>query len=635
MLFSVRTCSQILFVLLFLFRLDTVLAQHNLNDSILELKKELEASKGIERVKKLQKLGMMERFSSPDTALMYAYDALSLSEDLKNDSLIFESYYYIGMTSILKGDLSLALEMLLDARKGFEELGIIERKISAGNVLAVRYIELSEFEKAIEIYQNSLSYSKETDNLSFESFYLMKIGVVFSTLGEYDIAKEYLKEALEITEKTDNWRNGILTLTELGTLENTAGESDSAAYYYQKAIDWSISKNSIHSIPMLLSTIGEIYKDQEKLNEAYEIQKRVVEVSDSLNNSLFSIYGLIQLSVIKRMMEDYKEAIDLLDQASMKMDELSIKDPSRFNYSSLLAENYLLLGNYREASEIAEEFYDQAMENRNWSNARDALEILIKAKIDQGFYKDAVEAQQILIQVKDSIVNQESLKNLQEFDAKYNLSKKEQEIALLEVESEQRRLAQIALLVGAVLILLIAFLIIRNQYFRIQRRDIRLENEELRRKELEKDLEFKNKQLVTQSLNILQKKELILDMKEKVEKFKKEGSVRELSKLSNQIDYSFTLDKDWEDFKLYFEEVHINFFNSLKEKYDDLTPYELKLSALIKLNLSIKEMAVILGISPDSVKKARYRLRKKLGVSTEVNLVEFMLAIEKDSLSLA
>jgi len=632
--FPFKISSNAILVIVLLLSFDVVFAQHNPTESVSNLKAELEVSTGIERAKKLQKLGMMERFNNPNNTLAYAYEALSISKQIKNDSLIFESYYYIGLASILKGDLSLALEMLLDARQGFERLGLIKRKISTGNVLAGGYIEISEFEKAIEIYQNSLSYSKETNNLSFETFYLMKIGVVFFELGEYSIAKEYLKRALKIAEETDNWRNGILTLTELGNLENTFNESDSAAYYYQKAIDWSLAENSMHSIPSLLSTIGDIYKDQEKLSEAFEIQKRGVEISDSLNNSMFAIYGIIQLSVIKRMMGDFEEAIRMLDEASDKMSELSIKNPSRFNYSSLLAENYLQLGNYQEASRIAEEFYAQAKENSNWLHIRDALNILIAAKIEQGLYRDVVEAQQLLIQANDSIVNQESLRNLQEFDAKYNLSRKEQEIALLEAENQKKAAEKAILIIVVISILFIAFLIIRSQLLKNQKTKIRYENEELKRRQLEQDLEFKNKQMVTQSLNILQKKELMLDMKDKVEKFKEEGSVRELSKLSNQIDYSFTLDKDWEDFKLYFEEVHVNFYNALKVNYEKLTPNELKLSALIKLNLSIKETASILGISPDSVKKARYRLRKKLELDTEDNLVEFMLEIERDSISL-
>lgn len=93
----------------------------------------------------------------------------------------------------------------------------------------------------------------------------------------------------------------------------------------------------------------------------------------------------------------------------------------------------------------------------------------------------------------------------------------------------------------------------------------------------------------------------------------------------NLIDYSFNLDKDWEEFKLYFEDVHKDFFGQLKEQYPSLSPNELRLCALLKLNLSVKEMASLMGISPESVKMARHRLRKKLGLTSDQNLVEFML----------
>src|SRR5699024_2004625 len=102
-----------------------------------------------------------------------------------------------------------------------------------------------------------------------------------------------------------------------------------------------------------------------------------------------------------------------------------------------------------------------------------------------------------------------------------------------------------------------------------------------------------------------------------------------LQKLKNMVDYSFNLDEDWEQFKLYFEEVHTGFFDALKKQYPDLTANELRLSALVKLNLTSKEIATILGITADSVKTARYRLRKKLDMATEENLTECMMKVEK------
>jgi len=70
-----------------------------------------------------------------------------------------------------------------------------------------------------------------------------------------------------------------------------------------------------------------------------------------------------------------------------------------------------------------------------------------------------------------------------------------------------------------------------------------------------------------------------------------------------------------------------NFYTRLKQKYPDISTNDLKICALIKLNLSIKEMASILNISPDSVKTARHRLRKKLQLNTEDNLTDFILSV--------
>jgi DNA-binding CsgD family transcriptional regulator len=73
--------------------------------------------------------------------------------------------------------------------------------------------------------------------------------------------------------------------------------------------------------------------------------------------------------------------------------------------------------------------------------------------------------------------------------------------------------------------------------------------------------------------------------------------------------------------------VNKHFYTRLKQNYPEISANDLKICALIKLNLSIKEMAAILNISPDSVKTARHRLRKKLQLSTEENLTDFILTI--------
>ncbi|HNP98308.1 MAG TPA: LuxR C-terminal-related transcriptional regulator, partial [Bacteroidia bacterium] len=86
-------------------------------------------------------------------------------------------------------------------------------------------------------------------------------------------------------------------------------------------------------------------------------------------------------------------------------------------------------------------------------------------------------------------------------------------------------------------------------------------------------------------------------------------------------------EKECADFNVQFESINKNFYERIRQAYPDISPNDLKVCALIKLNLSIKEMAGILNISPDSVKTARYRLRKKLQLNSEDNLTEFILKL--------
>jgi DNA-binding CsgD family transcriptional regulator/preprotein translocase subunit Sss1 len=253
----------------------------------------------------------------------------------------------------------------------------------------------------------------------------------------------------------------------------------------------------------------------------------------------------------------------------------------------------------------------------------------------RGNYEEAFRHQEKLTTVKDSILNKEKARQINELQTKYETAQKEKEIALLEKENQRETLMRKAFLAGLVMIGIIGFLIYNRQRLKINKNRTELENIRLKEKQLEKDLEFKNKQLTTHTLHLVQKNETMKELKNKISSIcgESNGDInKSLQKLRNLVDYSFSLDDDWQQFRLYFEEVHTDFFNALKEQYPDLTPNELRLSALAKLNLSIKETATILGITPDSVKTARYRLRKKLDIETEENLTEFLMDIEKKNI---
>ena len=157
--------------------------------------------------------------------------------------------------------------------------------------------------------------------------------------------------------------------------------------------------------------------------------------------------------------------------------------------------------------------------------------------------------------------------------------------------------------------------------------EVDLENQKLKHRELEKEIENKSRELTTHALNLLQKNQLLDEIKgglAGLEDTTKPELKQDIRKLVGTINISHHHDKEWSVFRAHFEKVNQGFFERVALLYPDLTGNDIKVCALAKLNLGSKEIASILGISIESAKMARYRLRKKLKLSPNQNLVSFL-----------
>ena len=212
---------------------------------------------------------------------------------------------------------------------------------------------------------------------------------------------------------------------------------------------------------------------------------------------------------------------------------------------------------------------------------------------------------------------------------------------LLEEKDQLNNILTLVFVISIALLIVSAYLVINRQGLKIRKdkdlfeskealTKVELANSQLRQAELKQELEFKNKELTSYTINFIRKNEVMEGFKESIQSIKStvdEETAAKLMKLSHAVDNALDVDKDWEDFKLYFENVHKDFFKNLKQQFPELGNSELKLCALLKLNLNMKETAAIMGISPESVKTARYRLRKKMNLSKEESLTDFVMSI--------
>ena len=154
---------------------------------------------------------------------------------------------------------------------------------------------------------------------------------------------------------------------------------------------------------------------------------------------------------------------------------------------------------------------------------------------------------------------------------------------------------------------------------------------QLKNEKLETEIEFKNSELASSAMNLVQKKEFILKIKETLQHLNKNEKESmdsvDLKKLLRSLSEEEKLNDEWEQFSIHFNNVHGDFLIKLSEKYPTLKAHELKLSAYLRMNLTSKEIAQLMSISVRGVEISRYRLRKKLNIPTETNLFQFLFEI--------
>ena len=143
---------------------------------------------------------------------------------------------------------------------------------------------------------------------------------------------------------------------------------------------------------------------------------------------------------------------------------------------------------------------------------------------------------------------------------------------------------------------------------------------------LQQELDLRNREITSKTMNQMQSNEVLNEVIEKLTYLENnpKGSSNNLTMAIRELK-GMIHDGSKKDFDYYFVQVHPDFYTHLKRDFPNLTQNELRLCALVKANLNIKEIANMNNVSVDSVKSSRKRLRKSLGiVDPNADLNEFL-----------
>lgn len=156
----------------------------------------------------------------------------------------------------------------------------------------------------------------------------------------------------------------------------------------------------------------------------------------------------------------------------------------------------------------------------------------------------------------------------------------------------------------------------------------------LKNEQLEQEIKYKSDELSATTMSLINKNEILRDIGEQISKIKKlaaEGSVtaiqKNLSRLQASIEENISKDSDWNSFNKNFDIVYGDYMKRLLKLHPDLSQSEKRLCCYIRMGLSSKEIAPLINISFRSVEMARYRLRKKINLSADASLADYLCAV--------
>ncbi|MDR7130378.1 tetratricopeptide (TPR) repeat protein/DNA-binding CsgD family transcriptional regulator [Algoriphagus sp. 4150] len=505
--------------------------------------------------------------SEPDKAFLLATEVLEESKLEELDSLIGKAQLLRGQILLRFGLFQPSAEALYEAEHIFRDHKLSSLLAQVNNAVGEVYYKIKTPEAALLRHEAALGIYLQLQDAEGEAETKSFIGGMYEKLGSYPAALVYQQEALSIFEKLNLYGQLAFVRENIGSIYEDLEQYDSAYANFHKAYILNISLGDSLRIIGNLNNLGDVLRKTGKPKEGLLYSVKAAEMSERLGYLYQQRSAVVDISKAYAEMQDYENAYKFLEQ-SRKLSDLVYSEES------------------------ARQLGIQEAQNRLYAKNQQIIQL------EQMHEFDAIVKWLLLFLVGLMCVLGWVIFTRQKLKIRSNKELLERHQEILQVKEQ----------------------LIATEQQNMQLLELKMEAEE----------KSHSKALTAQTLHVIDKNQMLEDIQTKLKNILEEDSKEQKKKIRNlikQIDFNFSHDTDWEDFKHSFEKVHQDFFRNIQQRTDGLTPAELKLASLMRLNLNSKEIASSLGISMDSLRISRYRLRKKLNLEKGDSLQQFILCI--------
>lgn len=533
-----------------------------------------------ERINLLLRISSIEENQNVDSALYYADEAYKFALEIKNIELQTRSLVSICRIQSTQNNFIACVTNAEKAIALAKSTGQIREEAIAKGILAIVYAETGNIDKSAAYYFEALKLSEETGDKKETGLILGNIGADFMLQGNYEKAFEYMNKSLEIVKQISD-KQGIAQ-----NFNNIAGVYMEGLKNYPKALEY--------------------FKKAEMVNR---------EINDRYQTGV----NLINIGIIYKLLGQPDSALHYYHNAINLFTE--INHPLRKADCLLYLSKFYLESDVNQSRKYALEAFEIGQFHHALPVILEASTLLDQLFLSKGDTSNAYYYSNLKHNVRDSLNSLQNQKAMFKLEFQYNQERIEREREHIQLRNW--------IIYGFVLFGLVTSLVIVSLINSRQR--IRMKITRLEKDQIESKLRFKNKELAINLMALLKKNELLEQISERLIRIEKEGDKRDargaVSLLNKELKQNID-NKIWKEFSSRFHETNHAFYDKLLQQFPQLSQSELKLCAYLRLNMSTKEISDLTGQRMESIDVARYRLRKKLGISnSDSNLVTFLTQI--------
>ena len=486
--------------------------------------------------------------------------------------------------------------------------------------------------KGLEILGSNKSLTQVD---SFHTYQILAYN--YSILNAHESALEHAKKAVDINNRINHSQESHES-SWIAPYYTAAGDFNSAIYYLKAKAKHQLNNPSSdnYDLAKTHNNIGFTYYLANQYDSAEVYYKKVTAI-ETINKDYDDIIGLAtgNLGQLYFDKKDYKNALFHL-KIDAKLTKGRIIE-SYYNATVGIAECYLMLGDLKNAKKTLLTFFKLECINKKVllrgyklmasvsdklnKQSESALYLRKYIYLNDSLTKNEKPTKDLINQLSKNRVNIIE-KDLRLSESKIKLMNNKLLLAKTKEKSERfKNRVYIILLILSIFSAILIIIYFRNR--QKKNKEIQALESEL----FESEIQSKKKELNNLITNLSYKRKFINEIQEKLKdlKQKPEGSIKEsIALLIREFTNYKNADKGVEVLQTDIDQVNLSFFKKLGEKHPLLTENEKELCGLFLLKLSSKDIAIIRNVTPNAIKKARQRIRKKLPISEKEKITTFL-----------